>query len=96
MLPKRKTILVLTSIVLLLELIPLIAMYFTNEVNWSVVDFIVAGVLLFCTCFIIEFVLRKVKSSKLRLLLIACILVILLLIWVELAVGIFGSPFAGN
>ncbi|WP_345093950.1 hypothetical protein [Flavobacterium chungnamense] len=96
MLPKPKTILLLLSIVFLLLLIPLIAMQFTNEVNWSVMDFVMAGMLLFGTSLAIEFVLRKVKSTKYRILISGIILLLLFLLWAELAVGIFGSPIAGN
>jgi hypothetical protein len=71
-------------------------MQFSNDVNWSIMDFVVAGVLLFGTGLTIEFVLRKVKSKKNRILICGFILLVLLLLWIELAVGIFGSPIAGN
>lgn len=85
-------IIAIPSIILLL---PLIAMQFTNEVNWTVFDFIVAGLLLFGVSFLSELVLRHIKNRKHRIIAIAILLLILLLIWLELAVGIFGSPFAG-
>jgi hypothetical protein len=96
MLPKPKTFLLLISIVLLLSLIPFVAMQFTNDVNWSLMDFVMAGILLFGTSLVIELVLRKVKSTKHRLLISGIILFLLFLLWAELAVGIFGSPIAGN
>ncbi|WP_298122085.1 hypothetical protein [Flavobacterium sp.] len=96
MLPKPKTFLILLSIVLLLLLIPLIAMQFTNEVNWSVMDFVMAGILLFGTSLVIELILRKVKSTLHRILISGIILLLLFLLWAELAVGIFGSSIAGN
>jgi uncharacterized membrane protein len=71
-------------------------MQFTNEVNWSIMDFLIAGVLLFGTGLTIEFVLRKVKTRKNRILVCGIIILLLLLLWTELAVGIFGSPIAGN
>jgi hypothetical protein len=80
----------------LLLLIPVFAMLFTNEVDWNLVDFIVAGVLLFGTGLAIEFVLRKVKKTKYRILISAIILLMLFLAWAELAVGIIGTPFAGS
>ena len=94
--PKPKTIVILLSIVLLLLLIPLIAMQFTKEVNWSLIDFAVAGVLLFGTCFAIEFVLRKVKTRKNRVIICGIIILLILLLWIELAVGIIGNSFASN
>ena len=96
MIPKLKTFLILLSIVLLLLLIPFVAMQFTNEVNWSLMDFIMAGILLFGTSLVFELVIRKVKSTKHRLLISGIILLLLFLLWAELAVGIFGSPIAGN
>lgn len=71
-------------------------MQFSNEVNWSIMDFVVAGVLLFGTGLTIEFVLRKVKTRKNRILVCGIIILLLLLLWTELAVGLFGSPIAGN
>jgi bacteriorhodopsin len=76
--------------------IPLIAMQFTNEVDWDVFDFIVMGALLLSTGLVVELVIRKVRNMDYRIGLIAFILVALFLIWAELAVGIFGSPFAGS
>lgn len=76
--------------------IPLVAMQFTTEVNWTVSDFIVAAILLFGTGMVCELVLRKVKSTQNRILICGAVLSVLLLVWVELAVGVFGTPFAGN
>ena len=84
------------GIVALVLLIPLVAMQFTKEVNWDLTDFITMGILLFITGMGIEIVTRKVQSTKLKLALTLTILFILFLIWAELAVGIFGSPFAGS
>lgn len=84
------------AIVLILLLIPLVAMQFTNEVNWSLFDFIAAGVLLLGTGFGIELVLQKVRSRKNRIVILGIIIFLLLLLWAELAVGVFGSSLAGN
>ena len=76
--------------------IPLIAMRFTKEVNWTLSDFLIMGILLFITTFTIDFVLKKFKTLKSRLILVVATLALLVLVWAELAVGIFGSPFAGS
>lgn len=81
---------------LLLLLIPFVAMQLTDQVDWTLFDFLVMGVLLLLVGVGIDLVLRKSKSSQKRLLLIALIVIGFLLIWAELAVGIFGSPFAGS
>lgn len=76
--------------------LPAIAMLFTSEVNWTLSDFLVAAVLLFGTGLTCEFVLRRVKKTSSRLLIVGVILLALFLVWAELAVGIFGTPFAGS
>ena len=86
---------IVISITLLLSL-PLVFMQFKNEVNWTLSDFIVAAALLFGTGLIIEFVLRKVKKKEHRILLSLIIVALLILIWAELAVGIFGTPISGS
>lgn len=93
-LPKRLTIILLATGMLLL--IPLIAMTFTTEVNWSPLDFLVMGVLLVSVALLAEVVWRKVKMATHRIALIVVVLLVFVLIWAELAVGIFGSPFSGS
>jgi len=83
-------------IVVLLLLIPLIAMQLTNEVNWSIFDFIIMGGMLTITGLLIGIILKKVNNLKNRLILIVTIVMIFFLIWGELAVGLFGTPFAGD
>jgi len=77
-------------------IIPLVAMQFSEEVTWTLSDFIVAGVLLLGTGLVCEFILRKVKKKENRIAFCIGIFAILLLIWAELAVGIFGTPLAGS
>ena len=84
---KRPIIIVLATAVLLL--IPLIAMQFTNEVNWSLADFIVAAGLLLGTGFLCDLILRKVKAVKHQVALCLVCVAALLYVWAELAVGIF-------
>lgn len=90
---RRVVYLILTGIILLA---PFIAMQFTPEVNWSTIDFIVAGSLLIGAGLIVELIIRKVRSKENRNFLIIGIIVLLLLVWIELAVGIFGTPLAGS
>ncbi len=91
---KRFKAIVLTVAFLLL--VPLIAMQFTNEVNWTLFDFVAAGGLLLGTGLMSELVMRKVKKIQYRIVICVALLVILFLVWIELAVGIFGTPFAGQ
>ena len=91
----KRLIIILISITVVL-LIPFIAMQFTNEVDWSARDFVIMGVLLFGTGLLCELVMRKVKSVQNRILICAALVFVFLLVWAELAVGVFGSPFAGS
>lgn len=93
---KNKRLVIIICTVAFLLMIPLIAMQFTKEVNWTLSDFVVAGVLLFGTGLMSEFVMRKVNKSGLRLIIVVVLILLLILTWAELAVGIFGTPFGGN
>ncbi len=86
---KNKRTKIIIYAILIILLLPLVAMQFTDEVNWNFLDFKVAAALLLGTAFMCEFVIRKVQKRKLRIALCMAILVALLLIWAELAVGIF-------
>jgi len=77
-------------------LVPFVAMQFTDQVQWPLSDFVVAGFLLLGTGIVVELTLRNAKSQKQRIILVTIVILIFLLIWAELAVGIFGSPFAGS
>lgn len=96
MITQNKRLLGIVLTVAFLLLIPLVAMQFTNEVDWELGDFVIMGILLLGTGLLAEFVMRKVKNMDYRIGIIAVILVALFLIWAELAVGIFGTPFAGS
>jgi len=96
MIMQNKRLIVIVITVALLLLIPLIAMQFTDEVNWTLFDFIVAGFLLLATGLMCELVIRKINKIEHRLVICLAIIAVLLLIWAELAVGIFGTPFAGT
>jgi hypothetical protein len=71
-------------------------MQFTDEVNWTLFDFVIAAILLLGTGLSCELVLRKIKKINLRIAICVTLLAGLLLIWAELAVGIFGTPFGGH
>lgn len=93
---KNKRLLYIVLSVAFLLLIPFLAMQFTNEVMWTLSDFIVAAVLLFGTGLLCELVLRKATKLRHKVILCTVLLFGLVLIWIELAVGLFGTPFAGS
>lgn len=80
----------------LMLLVPLVAMRFTDQVNWSPGDFVAAGVLLGGTGCAYVWLTRQTGRRGRRLATGASLLVALLLVWAELAVGIFGTPIAGS
>jgi peptidoglycan/LPS O-acetylase OafA/YrhL len=96
MITQNKRLFTIVISVAVLLLIPLIGMQFSDEVNWSIMDFVIAGSLLLGTGLICEFIMRKVKKKENRITLIIVIIALLLLIWAELAVGVFGTSLAGS
>ncbi|RFM26778.1 hypothetical protein [Deminuibacter soli] len=96
MLTQNKRLVAILLTVAILLCVPLVAMQFTSEVSWKWPDFVVAGILLSGTGLLCELVLRKVKKMPQRLFICLAVLAVAFLIWVELAVGIFGTPFAGH
>ena len=80
----------------LLLAIPFVAMRFSGEVNWTLGDFIVAGGLLLGLALVIEAILRVVIQRRHRILLFVVVFVLFVLLWAELAVGVFGTPFGGS
>lgn len=93
---RKKRLAVILIIVAALLLIPLIAMLFTNEVKWDILDFAIAGALLFGTGLIGDFIIRNIRQRWQRIVLVVILLMILLFIWMHLAVGIFTLPFGGT
>ncbi|RRJ92134.1 hypothetical protein [Flavobacterium macacae] len=93
---KNKRLIGILGTIAVLLCIPLVAMQFTNEVNWTFSDFVIAGGLLLGTGLLIETVARNIKNKKIRIGITVAILIVLALVWAELAVGIFGTPFAGS
>ena len=93
---ENKNFLIIVSVVTAILFIPLTAMQFTDEVNWTLSDFVVAGILLFGTGLILDLAIRKVTNPKFRVGALVAILVLFFFTWAELAVGILGTPLSGN
>jgi hypothetical protein len=79
------------SIPALLLLLPLIAMRFTDEVIWTLSDFIFAAVLFGSVGLAFELILRKSRSLGYRCGAALAVLAAFLTIWVNGAVGMIGS-----
>lgn len=92
-----RSILSVALVTVLLLLVPLVAMQFTDEVKWSVGDFIVMGVLLFSIGFLYVLATRYVTNIVYKVAIGFALGSTLLIIWANLAVGLIGSgPNSGN
>jgi hypothetical protein len=73
----------------LLLLVPAIAMRVTNELAWGPGDFVVAGALLLTAGSALVFGRKHITGARRRTAFTFLIVLCLLLIWAELAVGLF-------
>jgi len=80
---------------LILLTIPFLSNMYINDFNWSLVDFIIMGVLIFSCLSFTSFFRKKLSGIK-EILAIIIVVIVFILLSVELAVGIFGSPLAGS
>jgi hypothetical protein len=74
----------------------LTAMQFSSEVQWDLPDFVLMGSIIAALGMLFVLVSRQLHSRAWRVLTGAALALVLLLVWVELAVGVFGTPFAGS
>lgn len=77
-------------------LVPLVSMLFTDEVDWGVADFIIVGILLAGAGAAYQLVVNGLKNNPRQVVIGVVLAAAMVLIWIELAVGIFGTPFAGS
>jgi hypothetical protein len=83
--------------ILILLTIPLIEQMDGNATfDWGPFDFVLAFLLLLTLGFGIEFFVRRIKSRRLKWVAILSIILFFILLWAELAVGIFNTPIAGD
>lgn len=74
----------------LLWLLPLIAMQFTDDVNWDLLDFTVMFVLIFGTGFAVDLAMRKSRNTLYRIAAGLALVASFLLAWLSVGVGIIG------
>ena len=79
---------------LLLLGIPALAMIWTDQVNWSLLDFCIMGALLLALSVTIRLIRRSLPNRQ-KWVYILFVIVLFILLWTELGVGIFDSPIAG-
>jgi hypothetical protein len=71
--------------------IPLIAMQFSTEANWTSFDFVVAGTMLLVSGLTAEYLWRLSGSFEYRAASLLTVFTGLFMLWVNLAVGIIGN-----
>ena len=74
-----------------LLLLPLIAMQFTDEVDWDETDFIVFGAMLALACGTFELSARMTGDVLYRAAVGVTVMAAFVLVWINLSVGIIGS-----
>ena len=84
-----KGILYVVLMAAVLLLIPLIAMQFTNDIQWNISDFLVAWGLLIAAGTTYVITTRKQEKRSSKILIGVGVLTLLVLVWAELAVGVF-------
>mgnify|MGYP000901240844 CR=1 FL=1 len=94
--PMHRRLRIMFIAIAVLLTIPLVAMQFTYEVRWSLSDFLVAAALLSGAALLIELCMRSTQRIAVRVAAWAVVVLALVLTWVELAVGVFGTPFGGS
>ncbi len=75
----------------LVLLLPLVAMQFTDEVNWTLSDFIFAGALMLGVGIPMELAVRRRADRAYRAAVGVALAAAFLLVWLNAAVGIIGS-----
>ena len=78
---KNKRLICILAAVPALLLIPYIAMRFTNEVNWTTLDFVTMGFMLLMTGLAIEVALRIVRTTWVRTAAVLVILFGFVMVW---------------
>jgi hypothetical protein len=79
------------AVAALIFLLPLVAMQFTDQVDWDETDFAVIGAMLFGACGVYELAARMTGSIAYRAAVGVAVVAAFILIWMNLAVGIIGS-----
>jgi len=91
MIVQNKRLIGIALTIALLLLIPLLTMQFTDEVKWTLFDFVLMGTVLFGVGLAYELVARKSEKTVYRVAFGVGLAGAFLLFWVNGAVGIIGN-----
>jgi len=72
-------------------LIPLIAMQFSEEVNWDMFDFLIAWILIFGAGFTFQLISMKTEATSYKIATGLAVFASLAILWINGAVGIIGN-----
>ncbi len=86
-----KYFIALAAVTIGILLIPLIAMQFTHEVDWTFSDFVIFGGMIFGVGTAYALVTRKLNSFYYRIATGSALLSVFLMLWANGAVGLIGS-----
>ena len=76
-------------------LVVFLASLLSDEVTWSIYDFLIGGGLIFVFATIEIILWNKLKNQH-RLFVVRFVLFLFLMLWAEMAVGLFDSALAGS
>ena len=91
-----RTFIKIFGITIVLLLLPFVSSLLNDQIDWDILDYSVMGSMIFTAISLFFYTNRKFKKTKSSYWIEIFILVIFLLLWAELAVGIFNTPFAGS
>ena len=87
---------IIAGVIVVVLMLPLIGMMISENVNWSIADFVIAVILLSIVGLGVDFIFSKLKKRRARILALIIVFMLFAIVWGELAVGLFGTPWAGN
>ena len=87
---------IIAGVIVVFLMLPVIGMMISENVNWSIADFVIAAILLSIGGLGVDLIFSKLKTRRARMLALMIVFVLFVLVWGELAVGLFGTPWAGN
>jgi len=88
---KNRNLFIIALVTAAILMIPFVAMRYTDEVIWTLGDFIFMGTLLFGTGLVFDLIARRSKSTTYKWAAGIAAIATILLVWVNAAVGIIGN-----
>ena len=94
--PLAKDIAIVLIVAATILLVQAVAMQFNPEMIWTASDFILAALLIVGAGLTYVFASRLLRSTRQRVIFGILLALAFLLVWLELAVGLIGSPISGS